>query len=285
MMDRPVIDQCLKILARQDSFMVLDLTGGAPELNPHFDYFVAEARKMGKKVIVRHNLTVTLDGNPQTGESKTYLPDFFASHAVEVLSSLPCYQPCSTDLQRGSGVFEKSLKSLKMLNERGFGQVDSGLTLNLVYNPAGAFLPPAQHVLEADFKKVLKTRYGIVFNRLYTITNMPIYRFREQLLRQDALDDYMKELVKSFNSSAAEAVMCRNQISVGFDGALYDCDFNQMLGMSIGGESPMTVFDFEPARLLNREILAAPHCFGCTAGAGSSCGGATVCEDKNLLWS
>lgn len=275
-MDRRTVDRCLAILSEHDGIGTLDLTGGAPELNPSFGHFVAEARKLDKHVIVRHNLTVTLDGNPRTGKSLEFLPEFFSEQKVELACSLPYYQDYFTDGQRGSGVFEKSIESLRRLNSRGYGQEGTGLILNLVYNPAGAFLPADQCTLENDFKKALASRYGITFNSLYTITNMPIFRFRKKLQALGTLEEYWDKLVQAFNPSATEGVMCRNQISVGYDGRLYDCDFNQVLGMQIDRGGPMTVFNFDCDRLLTREILVAPHCFGCTAGAGSSCGGSTA---------
>ncbi|MDQ7051782.1 MAG: arsenosugar biosynthesis radical SAM protein ArsS, partial [candidate division KSB1 bacterium] len=240
------------------------------------DYMVVEAKKLGKHVMVRHNLTVTFDGHPQTGESKRYLPDFFAENQVEVISSLPYYQEYFTDRQRGRGVFQKSIDSLRLLNEKGYGHDGTGLLLNLVYNPAGAFLPAPQANLEADFKHELKNRFGIVFNSLFTITNMPIHRFKEMLYRKNIYDDYMEKLTSNFNPSAAEGVMCRSLISVGYDGRLYDCDFNQMLDMQIENGKPMTIFNFDFDQLMQRKIRFASHCFGCTAGAGSSCGGATA---------
>jgi radical SAM/Cys-rich protein len=275
-MDRRTIDQCLKILEEIPGIKNLDITGGAPELNAGFDDFVVRAGEFGKHIMVRHNLTVTMDGHPGTKASKLYLPDFFARNRVEVISSLPYYQEYFTDKQRGKGAFQKSLESLKMLNARGYGKEGSPLILNLVYNPVGAFLPAAQAGLEADFRRQLGRQYGIVFNRLYTITNMPIHRFRNQLERLGAYDDYMTKLVNAFNPAAAEGVMCRSLVSVGYDGKLYDCDFNQMLEMPIQNGEPMTVFNFDLEKLLKRRILFASHCFGCTAGAGSSCGGATT---------
>ncbi|MGH7162454.1 MAG: arsenosugar biosynthesis radical SAM (seleno)protein ArsS, partial [Planctomycetota bacterium] len=265
-MDRRTMERCLAVLAAHRSIRNLDVTGGAPELNPHFDELVARARRLGRHVIVRHNLTVTFDGNPQTGESKAYLPDFFAEQRVEVISSLPYYQEYFTDKQRGKGVFDKSIAGLRLLNERGFGREGSGLELNLIYNPVGAFLPPPQAQLEADFRRELGATHGIVFNRLYAITNMPIRRFRQQLERMGVYEEYMARLVAAFNPAAAQGVMCRTLLSVGHDGTLYDCDFNQMLGMRL----PRTIFDFDLDALLRRDILFASHCFGCTAGAGSS---------------
>ncbi|MGH9576576.1 MAG: arsenosugar biosynthesis radical SAM (seleno)protein ArsS, partial [Terriglobales bacterium] len=247
-------------------------------LNPHFDYFVTSARELGKHVMVRHNLTVTIDGNPQTGESKRYLPEFFARHRVEVISSLPYYQEFFTDAQRGSGVFKKSMEAMKRLNAAGFGVEGSGLQLNLVYNPVGPYLPPAQPALEADYKRELKDKFGIVFNGLFTITNMPINRFRLHLEKSGQYDAYMEKLLAAFNPAAAEGVMCRSLISVGHDGTLYDCDFNQMLEMEVrnGSGKPATIYDFDFDALVARRIRFDAHCLGCTAGAGSSCGGATA---------
>jgi radical SAM/Cys-rich protein len=274
-MDRRTVDQCLAILA-SDSIQNLDITGGAPELNPHFDYFVTEARKLGKHVMVRHNLTVTLDGNPQTGEQKTYLPRFFAEQQVEVISSLPYYEQYFTDKQRGKGVFAKSIESMRLLNVQGYGKESSGLILNLVYNPVGAYLPASQASLEGDFRQKLLADHGLVFNRLYTITNMPINRFETQLRQLGVYDEYMTKLLSTFNPAAAKGIMCRSLISVGYDGRLYDCDFNQMLDLQVLNGQPMTVFNFDYRSLLERRIRFASHCFGCTAGAGSGCGGATA---------
>jgi len=277
MMDADVVDRCLDILARHPDIAALDLTGGAPELNPHFARFVREARALGRHVIVRHNLTVTSDGHPATGASMAHLPGFFAENGVEVVSSFPYFQQYFTDLQRGPGVFEKSIRGLQALNAKGYGQPGSDLPLNLVYNPAGAFLPGDQAHLEKEFKARLDKDFGIRFNHLYTITNMPIFRFRDQLKKIGALEQYWNKLVESFNPCAATAVMCRNQISVAPDGRLYDCDFNQVLRLQIViDDVPMTVFNFDWTALLAREIRVAPHCFGCTAGSGSSCGGSTA---------
>jgi radical SAM/Cys-rich protein len=274
-MDRRTVEQCVTVLRAHPSIATLDITGGAPELNPHFDFLVTEARRLGKHVMVRHNLTVTLDGNPRTKETKLHLPEFFAANRVEVVSSLPYYQEYFTDKQRGKGVFAKSIDSLRLLNAQGYGHDGTALALNLVYNPVGAFLPAAQPSLEAEFRRHL-AQYGVVFNRLYTITNMPIHRFRAQLERLGTYDAYMGKLITAFNPAAAEAVMCRSLISVGYDGRLYDCDFNQMLEMQIENGEPMTVFNFDWDHLANRRIRVGSHCFGCTAGAGSSCGGATA---------
>ncbi len=276
-MDLKSVERCLEILALNDSIKKLDITGGAPELNPHFDYLVTEARKLDKHVMARHNLTVTLDGNPATGESKEYLPEFYAENKVEVISSLPYYQEYFTDKQRGQGVFEKSIESILLLNAQGFGKEGTGLILNFVYNPVGAFLPASQQSLEADFKRELNKKYAIEFNNLFVITNMPINRFKQQLKKLDVYDDYMTKLVDAFNPSSAQGVMCRSLISVSHDGRIYDCDFNQMLEMDIVVDhEPMTIYNFDYQKLLSRKIMFGSHCFGCTAGSGSSCGGATA---------
>lgn len=275
-MDRRTAERCIEVLAAHPQIEKLDITGGAPELNPHFAWMVAEARRLGRHVMVRHNLTVQFDGNPQTHESMEHLPEFFARHGVEVISSLPYYAQYFTDRQRGRGVFNKSVEGIKRLNAVGYGAPGSGLELNLVYNPAGAFLPAAQASLEADFKRELFKLDGLLFNNLYTITNMPIHRFREDLLRHGGYEAYMTKLVNAFNPAAAEGVMCRSLISVDHDGRLSDCDFNQMLGLPLDKGAPRTIFDWDFDAILNRRIVFADHCFGCTAGAGSSCGGTTA---------
>ena len=275
-MNKETVDKCLEILKDNPQIKTLDITGGAPELNPHFDYFVLEAKKLGKHVMVRHNLTVIIDGDPVTGESKMYLPEFYAENEVEVISSLPYYQEYFTDKQRGRGVFQKSVDSLRMLNKVGYGNEHGKLILDLVYNPVGAFLPASQESLEKDFKKELWKNFQIKFNKLYTITNMPIHRFKEQLERQGTYEDYMEKLINAFNPVATEGVMCRSLLSVSFDGKIFDCDFNQMLDMQVFNDKPMTVFNFDFQKLVNRDIIFDSHCFGCTAGAGSSCGGETI---------
>jgi radical SAM/Cys-rich protein len=238
---------------------------------------VVAAQALGRKVIVRHNLTVTLDPHPLTKESMADLPDFFAAQNVEIVSSLPYYQEYFTDKQRGDGVFQKSITSLKLLNAKGFGIEGSGRLLNLVYNPVGPFLPPAQAGLEADYRKELRSRFGIEFNTLFALANMPIHRFKAMLKRLDTYEEYMEKLVGAFNPEAAANVMCRSMISVSHDGTLYDCDFNQMLKLPLGGvEKPLTIHDFDAQTLMSRRIVLKDHCFGCTAGAGSSCGGATA---------
>jgi len=275
-MDRRTAEKVVDVLATYPEISTIDLTGGAPELNDNFRYLVDHAVRLGRHVIVRHNITVQFDGHPVTGESFEWLPEYFAEHQVEVISSLPYYAPFFTDRQRGKGVFEKSIEGLKRLNEVGYGHEGSGLHLNLVYNPAGAFLPAPQESLQADYARELSTRFGVVFNNLYTITNMPIHRFREDLERHGGLEEYMTRLVNAFNPTAAKGVMCRTMISVDHDGRLSDCDFNQMLGLTLDATAPRTIFDFDLHHVLHRRIIFADHCYGCTAGAGSSCGGVTV---------
>lgn len=275
-MDQRTAERCIEILAAHPQITTFDITGGAPELNPHFDWMMIEARRLGKHVMVRHNLTVQFDGNPQTGESKEYLPAFFAENGCEVVSSLPYYSQYFTDKQRGRGVFDKSVEGMRRLNDVGYGHPDTGLMLNLVYNPAGAFLPASQASLEADFKRELFARAGLVFNSLYAITNMPIHRFKEDLLRHGGYEEYMTKLVNAFNPAAAEGVMCRSLISVNYDGRLSDCDFNQMLDLPLEKNASQSIFDFDFDRVLGRRIVFADHCYGCTAGAGSSCGGITT---------
>ena len=272
------IDKCLEILKRHPGIARLDITGGAPELHAEFIRFVEAAVALGRHVMVRHNLTVQLDPHPITGASQEYLPEFFARNRVEVVSSLPYYQEYFTDAQRGSGVFAKSIEALRRLNAVGYGGEGSGLALSLVYNPVGPYLPAAQAGLEADYKRELKAKFGILFNSLYTITNMPINRFRLHLEKSQQFEAYMEKLVAAFNPSAAEGVMCRSLISVGHDGRIYDCDFNQMLDLPARGKGDRTlsIHDFDFDEILNRRIEFADHCYGCTAGAGSSCGGATA---------
>ena len=255
---------------RKFRFPTVDITGGAPELNPSFRYLVTEARALGSHVIVRHNLTVMFE------PGQNDLPEFFRAHAVEVVSSLPYFLEQQTDAQRGGGVFEKSVEALGRLNAVGYGREESGLVLNLVYNPVGAFLPPPQASIEADFKRELMKRYTVSFNHLYTITNMPIKRFLDYLRRTGNEERYLRKLVEAFNPGAVEGLMCRSLVSVDWTGRLYDCDFNQMLELGVARELPQTISDFDPAKLAGRRITTGPHCFGCTAGAGSSCGGAVV---------
>ncbi|MEO7119700.1 MAG: arsenosugar biosynthesis radical SAM (seleno)protein ArsS, partial [Ginsengibacter sp.] len=257
-------------LRNNPSIKTVDLTGGAPELNPNFRWFVEHIKELQRHIIVRCNLTIIL-------ANKKYhdLPQFFKKHDIEVVSSLPFYSKTRTDRQRGDGVFDDSIKALQMLNEEGYGKSGSGLVLNLVYNPAGAFLPPSQDSLEKEYKEELQKSFGIVFNNLFAITNLPISRFLDYLLKSDNYQKYMEKLIEAYNPAAAKNVMCRNTVSVGWDGFLYDCDFNQMLELKVGCQSKhLTHFDFN--QLAKRNITVGQHCYGCTAGAGSSCGGAVT---------
>lgn len=267
-MTRETMKLCLEVLAQQTSFKTVDITGGAPELNPDFRWFVEEIKRLNRHVMVRCNLTIILS-NKRFND----LPSFFKLHEVEVISSLPFYTQDRTDRQRGSGVFANSIEALQMLNGEGYGLAGSGLMLNLVYNPAGAFLPPAQASLEKEYKSALMEKHGVHFNSLYAITNMPISRYLDYLLVSGNYDMYMEKLVTAFNPIAVPGVMCRNTLSVGWDGFLYDCDFNQMLELKVSCGYSKHLSQFNAEQLVNREIIVNQHCFGCTAGAGSSCGG------------
>ncbi len=269
-MSRETMQYCLDALKDTD-IPTVDLTGGAPEMNPNFRWFVEELSKMSKKIIVRCNLTIIL-ANRKYKE----LPEFFKTHRMEIVSSLPHFSARRTDAQRGEGVFEKSIRALKMLNRAGYGQIDSDLILNLVHNPTGAFLPAEQTSLESQFKRKLQNNYGIVFNNLFVITNLPISRFLEYLIASNNYQAYMEKLANAFNPAAAAGVMCRNTISIGWDGYLYDCDFNQMLNLTLESDAPKHIKDFDLTKLNNRKIVTNQHCYGCTAGAGSSCGGTTA---------
>ncbi|MGL4461495.1 MAG: arsenosugar biosynthesis radical SAM (seleno)protein ArsS [Planctomycetia bacterium] len=268
-MTRETLEDCLAAV-RRGGVKTVDVTGGAPEMNPHFRWFVGELRALGVRVVDRCNLTILL------APGFTDLPEFLATHHVEIVASLPCYLPENTDKQRGDGVFWKSIDALKKLNELGYGKTDTGLTLSLVYNPVGWKLPPDQTTLEAAYHQELSERYGVTFNRLYTITNMPVSRFLDDLCEAGRFDEYMSLLVDSFNLTAAEGVMCRSLVSVGWDGLLYDCDFNQMLELPVRAGLPRHIRDFAVEPLGSRRIAVGRHCFGCTAGAGSSCQGATT---------
>jgi radical SAM/Cys-rich protein len=268
-MTRETAEQVLAAV-RRFRIPTLDITGGAPELNPSFRHLVTEGRRAGAHVLVRHNLTVMFE--PEQCD----LPEFFRAHEVEVVSSLPYFLEQQTDAQRGRGVFEKSIEALRRLNAVGYGREGGALKLNLVYNPVGAFLPPAQVSIERDFKRELLARYGITFDSLYTITNMPIRRFLEYLRRSGNEERYMRKLVEAFNPATVEGLMCRTLISVDWTGKLYDCDFNQMLELSVAPELAQTIADFDPATFAARRVVTGAHCFGCTAGAGSSCGGAVA---------
>lgn len=270
-MSKDTMTQCLDVIKKND-FSLVDITGGAPEMNPHFRWFVEECVKLGKRIIVRCNLTVIFEA-----EEYNDLPLFFANNHVEVVSSLPFYEKERTDNFRGFGVFEKSIKALQMFNDYGYGYGKEGnsLIINLVYNPAGAFLPASQKSLENDFKQRLFQDYGIVFNNLFTITNMPVSRFLDYLQRSNNYVSYLENLVNAFNPSTALGAMCLNMVSVSWDGYLYDCDFNQILDMKISDNEKNHISGYDKDFILNRDVKVSQHCYGCTAGGGSSCGGET----------
>lgn len=254
-----------------ESLTTIDLTGGAPELNPSFRSLVTHFRGNGLRVIDRCNLTILSEPGQED------LSDFLASHQVDIVASLPCYLEDNVDAQRGSGVFERSIDGLQQLNALGYGQHNSALKLNLVFNPTGPTLPPDQSSLETDYKRELKKRYNVEFNHLLAITNIPIKRYAKFLKKRGVLADYMQMLESAFNPQAARGVMCKAMLSIGWDGQLYDCDFNQMLGMSVTGKPPHTVWDIKGLDdYIHQRIAVADHCYGCTAGAGSSCGGSVT---------
>ncbi|MEB0260284.1 MULTISPECIES: arsenosugar biosynthesis radical SAM (seleno)protein ArsS [unclassified Mucilaginibacter] len=269
-MTRETMQLCLDVLAASD-IKTVDLTGGAPEMNPDFRWFVTEIKKLNRHIIVRCNLTIIL-ANKKFHD----LPEFFRDHQVEVVSSLPSFTKDRTDRQRGDGVFEDSIRALQLLNEAGYGVPDGGLLLNLVYNPAGAFLPPLQQALEREYKDELLKNFGIRFNNLFAITNMPISRYLDYLLSTGNYDKYMEKLISAFNPSAVQNVMCRNTISVGWNGYLYDCDFNQMLDLPVSTTNSSHLSSYDGTVLDKRYIVLNQHCYGCTAGAGSSCSGAVA---------
>lgn len=269
-MQRDVIDDIIKYLKAAKNVVTLDLTGGAPELNPHFRELVVTARNMGKRVIDRCNLTI-LEEPGQEG-----LAEFLAGHQIEITASLPCYLEKNVTAQRGKGVFAASIRALRKLNSLGYGHENTGLKLNLVYNPQGPVLAPPQHSLQEDYKKHLGENFGVIFNELFTITNMPIKRFGSMLISKGRFDDYMSLLRASHNESNMQSVMCRNLISIDWQGFVYDCDFNQMLNLPLRyGARPRThIRDLINVDIEDLPVVVKDHCYGCTAGQGSSCGGA-----------
>jgi len=296
-MTRETVDRILDWLAETD-IPTVDLTGGAPEMIPDFRYFIERVKTLtpSRHVIDRCNLTILLERGYED------LAGFLAKRKVEIIASMPCYSAANVDAQRGNGVFEGSIAALQLLNSLGYGK-DPELALHLVYNPVGAFLPPSQDELESDYKRELQKHFGIVFNRLFTLSNLPIGRFAAYLRHNNELDKYMQLLIDAFNPATIGGLMCRNTISAGWRGEVYDCDFNQQLGMQWEGtdgalrdpdvaarrpyhggsdhdesdnSKPLFLWDIDPDSLEHREIMTGEHCFGCTAGAGSSCGGAIV---------
>jgi radical SAM/Cys-rich protein len=275
-MTRDTIDRIVDWLALTDIGTV-DITGGAPELNPHFRYLVERVKVLSpsRHVIDRCNLTILFE------PAQEHLAEFLAAHQVEIVASLPCYSSDNVNAQRGDGVFDKSIAGLQKLNELGYGR-DERLPLNLVYNPLGAHLPGPQAELEADYRRELQTHFGITFNHLYTITNLPISRFAALLQRNGQLEEYQQLLVDSFNPSSVAGLMCRNTLNIGWRGEVYDCDFNQMLGMQWRNGRPLYLWDIDPQHVEDRPVLTGNHCFGCTAGAGSSCGGAILQVEDSI---
>jgi radical SAM/Cys-rich protein len=269
-MTRETIDRIIDWLSNTDIFTV-DLTGGAPEMIPDFRYFIEQVKELEppRHLIDRCNLTILRERGYE------HLAGFLAKERVEIIASMPCYSAENVNMQRGEGVFEASIAALQLLNSLGYG-IDPELPLHLVYNPIGASIPPSQSELEADYKRELKRHFGIVFNKLFTLTNLPIGRFAAYLRHNDELDQYMQLLIEAFNPATIEGLMCRNTISVDWRGEIYDCDFNQQLGMQWNKGQPIFLWDLDPDSLGDREIMTGNHCFGCTAGAGSSCGGSIV---------
>ncbi|MBI3863081.1 MAG: arsenosugar biosynthesis radical SAM protein ArsS [Planctomycetia bacterium] len=261
------VEACLDVLART-AIPTLDITGGAPEMNLHFEHLVAATRRLGRSVIDRCNLTILV------APGYDHLPAFLAAHGVRVIASLPCYLERNTDAQRGEGVFERSIEALRRLNSVRYGDPAGGLVVDLVFNPQGPSLPPPQAELEQAYRRELLSRFGIVFNRLYTITNMPISRFLDDLLRAGRFDEYMSKLAAAFNPATCAGLMCRTTLSVDWRGNLYDCDFNQMLDLRTSEGVPQHISEFLESPLAQRPIVTGQHCYACTAGAGSSCQGA-----------
>jgi len=271
MMTLETVESVLRFLEKSDINKV-DITGGAPELNPHFDSLVERCVQLGRHVMDRCNLTVIFE------PGKGYLPNFFQKHRVELICSLPCYTEENVDQQRGKGTFDQSIRALQLLNRLGYGVTDTGLELQLVYNPVGAYLPPPQDRLERDYRKILKEEYGIVFNHLYCLTNMPITRFEKFLKLRNEYHQYIELIESAFNPATLDKVMCRDLLSVGWEGSIYDCDFNQMLELPMRNQQgkPLMIWDLGANGLEDQSIIVGNHCYACTAGAGSSCGGSLI---------
>lgn len=267
-MSRHTIDQCLEVL-KNHAIPVVDITGGSPELHPHFPWLLQECAALNRRVLVRSNGVILLEKEHEA------MLDLYVSTQAEVVLSLPHLDPRTTDRQRGEGVFAGVIEAMRRLNARGYGEDGSDLVVDLVHNPAGAYLPGSQAGIELQYRDALRERYGVVFNRLFTITNMPIGRYLDYLVETDNYDEYMTSLVKAFNPATLDGAMCKSTVSVGWDGRLYDCDFNQMLGLTIDHGAPNHIDAFAMDTLISREIVVGDHCYGCTAGAGSSCQGQT----------
>jgi len=263
MMGEETINAVIEVLKNND-ISTLDITGGAPEMNPHFGYLVKKAREAGRRVIVRTNLTIFFE------EGMGHLPEFMSENSIRVIASLPCYTEDNVDHARGEGTFKKCIKALAALNSLGYGRGSADKELDLVYNPSGPFLAPPQKALEEDYKRELKKNYGITFDSLYAFTNMPVGRFRDLLVRTGGLERYMEDLISAFNAENLRGLMCRKLLNIGWDGLLYDCDFNQMLGVPVHPHFPQHIKGFDYSRLKNRPIAVGEHCYTCTAGQGST---------------
>jgi len=268
-MERPILEKCLQVL-KTFPIATIDITGGSPEMNPHLEWFITEAARLNRRLIVRSNLTLLCD------ESYQHFMDVFVQNKVEIVTSLPDYLESKSDRQRGQGSFGKVIAALRELNARGYGRKDSGLTINIVHNPVGAYLPGSQAALEHEYRERLHAEHGLCFSHLFCITNLPVGRYLEYLMESGNYEDYLHTLWHSFNPDAVDHVMCRTTLSVGWDGSLYDCDFNQMLGLTVNHGAPDNIMNFDMNRLKHREIVINNHCYGCVAGSGSSCQGATT---------
>jgi radical SAM/Cys-rich protein len=268
-MSRPILDKCLEILS---SFPIstIDITGGSPEMNPHLEWFLDEASLLNRRLIVRSNLTLLLE------EPYRHFIDVFTQNKVEIVTSLPDYLETKSDRQRGAGVFAMVIKALRELNSRGYGMKNSGLYIDIVHNPVGAYLPGSQAALEHEYHERLLTEQGVHFNQLFCLTNLPVGRYLDYLIESGNFEDYISALCHSFNPAAVKNVMCLTTLSVGWDGLLYDCDFNQMLGLTVNNGSQTNIMNFDMDKLKNRKIVINNHCYGCVAGSGSSCQGATT---------
>jgi radical SAM/Cys-rich protein len=271
-MSKPVLDKCLEILS---SFPIstIDITGGSPEMNPNLEWFIGEAARLNRRLIVRSNLTLLLE------EPYRHFIDVFAQNKVEIVTSLPDYLETKSDRQRGKGVFGKVIGALRELNSRGYGMKDSGLLIDIVHNPVGAYLPGPQAALEHEYHERLLTEQGVRFNQLFCLTNLPVGRYLDYLIESGNFEEYLSALCHSFNPAAVKNVMCLTMLSVGWDGSLYDCDFNQMLDLTVNSGAPASIMDFDMDKLKNREIVINNHCYGCVAGCGSSCQGVTTAGD------
>ncbi|MBP7230374.1 MAG: arsenosugar biosynthesis radical SAM protein ArsS [Syntrophaceae bacterium] len=268
-MTKPVMAKCLEIL-QSVPISTIDITGGAPEMNPHLEWFLAEAAGLQRRLIVRSNLTLLLE------EHYRHFLDAFVQNKVEIVTSLPDYVETKSDRQRGTGVFHKVIAAMRELNSRGYGMPGSGLCIDIVHNPVGAYLPGAQAALEHEYRARLLADYGVHFNQLFCLTNLPVGRYLDYLIASDNLEDYLSVLYQSFNPAAVDHVMCLTTLSVGWNGSLYDCDFNQMLDLTVNHGAPNSIMNFDMEKLNNREIVINNHCYGCVAGCGSSCQGATT---------